>query len=1825
MFTKSIKKIWISLISLTAALCLVCGFLFTVNVSAGVFTGLSEEATLSKIVTEKGVTIDGCEVEYLEFEMGASGNTWFMTQFTGKNAPNYAVRAVQGYSTWDGKYTNWNSQYQQTITELGLLICNSTEYGGFHIPAYRGSTNILTAWERGLLQAQNESGTNLLGMRYYDSTTTYVQIVGYEVATDSSTNATFTVYLFEVTDSGLSLVAHATDTKGSNTNALAGTKAVIYGNIQASSASSAADDYGLSAQNNPDCVVFQYAKPANSLQGLMQNVSDHYEYKDDLKTALGLTDVDTDYVFDVPEVPEVVIPEVTTLSSSATLAQIKATTGVASDVEYIEFDADYEKDVWFITQFTGKNAPNFAVRATQGFSTWGSNTTAASSINGTNTWHAGMLLTQTSEETWQGLYCYRGTITNSSTRRGNVAAADGLGVYKQTDGTEYIQIIGYSPQADGTTATLTAYVFKVANGQATLLSSGTANPTYAANALAGRKAVIYGNIGVTSAFQGPSSVSFQYETPANDLSTLINNLQSDYAYKDDLATALNVELKQPEAEVEESTVLPSSATLNKIVTDGYGVASNVQSVAFDGFAGNTWFMVQFTGNNAPNFAVRSTAQFTEWGEATKGNDAGMLICTSCFENQRDLRVFRGTNTSNSNGGNRRGLSNYTEGSWNNGPGNEYFNASTEYVMIVGYTKNATTETSADITIYIYKVSSGALVQTYSTVATATYAYNGLSGNKAILYGNIGVTASQMGPDGVTFSYVEPADSLEGLLKNVKDTYAYKDDLISMLSLGEADTDYQTTQLEASATLSQIQATSGETSGVAYIEFDADYEKDVWFMTQFTGRNAPNFAVRATQGFSTWGSNTTAQTDIDGVSTWHAGMLLAQSTEYNSWNGLYCFRGTNTNRDQNWYRGSLQATTSGQGIGLYNQTAGKEYIQIIGYSPLENNSSALLTAYVFEVKNGNISLVYSGEVEATAAANALVGRKAVIYGNINLSATTDDDVNTSVSFSYQTPANSLSELLDSLDDGYIYKTALTEIIAEETKPVMTLMDMDGNVILTAEDAYELPASNLANFVGWYCKEDGKLYKAGEVFRIESEMTFVEIALDMFMADGASVRVSYTDTQYGGLRFEAIVNKTALDLLADKAIWTGAIVPTDLLNGEFTLNSESIKTISLANKVVGADGNYHAYITLTNVKYANYYREYSARAFVTLTYADGSTATYATGYHETNNSRSIYEVSVEAYKAGDNSSNPVLLSYIDSTVVLSLRANDDDMMVLSTAHTLDGLPVNYTRKYSATVNGDTLSIEVSLADRLASVGKVPVYVYYGKEQLTKYTATYSNGVCTIANFTYSNAPIYDQTNSGFDYWAYSGVCDNWYKSTNAAGEEITVWGDTLQNEANTNKYFNAGFNVLFIDWTIPYGGMSEAYFERSQVKEVMDYAATKGKKCFLYVTQLHALSSSETSLIVTDGTADGVNTFASQEELNNYVAKMLSGVANHSAFYGVSLVDEPYYYQFDAIGEVYKAVQAVAPGAFCNINLNPMSKDYRALERYNKAMNDKFAKYDTTTESGDDLAKLVAMAVKDADMQAAYKEYLETYYEKVGQYCKYIQYDSYPFAEESLLDYYFLNMQIVSDFATEKGMQFGHVYQSSNFGRALTKNDMYWQTNIGMAMGVKTHAYYTYYPRPDNATVDTESTFVDREGNTNSMYTWMKGIHEEMAVTATALSNFTYQGLKYYSGTAVSGADTSAIAKMTNNYTFKKLSNVSNTKGHALVTELYDEETNRYGYFVLNATDPSVSSSTNVTLTFEGFSHVMIYANGMPSQVELENGKYTLSLSTAMGAFIVPYNA
>ena len=124
-----------------------------------------------------------------------------------------------------------------------------------------------------------------------------------------------------------------------------------------------------------------------------------------------------------------------------------------------------------------------------------------------------------------------------------------------------------------------------------------------------------------------------------------------------------------------------------------------------------------------------------------------------------------------------------DGTMGVGAGNECFAASKNYIMIIGYTQNASVSTSADVTCYIFEINAdGTLTLLINKTATGTYAYNALTGTKAVIYGNIGVTAEQLGPDSVTFTYATPKATLEELIGGVADTYQYKAALKTSLNL-----------------------------------------------------------------------------------------------------------------------------------------------------------------------------------------------------------------------------------------------------------------------------------------------------------------------------------------------------------------------------------------------------------------------------------------------------------------------------------------------------------------------------------------------------------------------------------------------------------------------------------------------------------------------------------------------------------------------------------------------------------------------------------------------------------------------------------------------------------------------------------------------------------------------------------------------------------------------------------------------------------------------------------------------------------------------------------
>ena len=1266
--------------------------------------------------------------------------------------------------------------------------------------------------------------------------------------------------------------------------------------------------------------------------------------------------------------------------------------------------------------------------------------------------------------------------------------------------------------------------------------------------------------------------------------------------------------------------LSEEVTLNRITAEAGITAEGTTAdfIEFDGFGGNTWFMTEFVGKNAPNYAVRAIQGYSTWDDLTVKTAwyspagasitvSGMLICNTWEANHNAIAVYRGTNTSSS--GTRRawpddtvsGMNRYVEG--------------TRYIQIIGYEPGADGY-AATFTTYTFVVGEDGALTMYSATATDTHSANALGGSKAVIYANI-----NRGPESISFTYAQPATTLSALVNNLSDGYQYKRALMNSLSI-EAE---PTENLRNTVTFDRIAATAGitaEGTTADFIEFDG-FDGNTWFITEFDGQNAPNYAVRALQGYSVWDATTAALTTaVDGYGTiTPAGMLICNAWEAH-WTAVGVYRGTNTSST-----GSRRAWPDDTASGMSRYVAGTRYIQIIGYEVGENGYAATFTTYTFIVNADDSLTKYSVTATDTHSANALKGSKAVIYANINRGPE-------SITFNYERPASTLGGLINNLSDNCKYKEQLLTVLSiekAETKTI-TLVDSEGNELWTetASGSYTLPQSDLANFVGW--AYNGKVYQAGDaIYDLSEDVTATEVSFELSLLDGASVRVSSTTEQYGGLRFTVKISTLALDVLGDSIVTTGMIVPTDLIEGEFDIAESQAKSKVLENLVAKEDGYTYGYITLTNIQYKNYNRAFSAKAYCSVTYANGTVKVYETAYNEEVHSRSIYQVSVEAWNANDSRSSTVLKEYLNNTVNIAAQRNGADGYTFVAEHENDAL-VDYERAYSiatqeydATTGNATVTLNIDIAERLYESGElpaIPVTVWVGSVPVrTSVTVNnYADGVATCS-FVIDDTPIYQMSDGEYTLWAYSATCDDWYQVNGGANLETdrTYFEDgTRQTPENTKLYKDAGFNVLFVDWTFNYNGV-ESTFATSKLKTVMDQAYAEGLKCFIFESNLHHLSKTTSSLIDAEN-ADGTSKFVSQEALNEHVAYILREVKEHPAFYGVSLVDEAYYTMFPAMGEIYRAVQEVCPGVYVNMNLNPLSNDYRAMQRYS-------AEYADANEYSN-------YTVEQA--KAAYEQYLDSYYQYIGQYCGYVQYDDYPLMQGTLqsgyhnvLTEHLLTMQTVSDFATEKGLKTQKVYQTHMYGnlrRAPTTNDMYWQMNLGIAMGMKAHSYYTYYPVPntsDSELPDDTATIVDREGNPNELYYTIQTLQTEMQITAKALAHFTYQDLKYYTKGSNLG-DTDFLNDVENTATMQYLTGVSlGSNGVVLTTELKDESLNQYGYYVVNATDSTQTMAQTVTLTFAGYSNVQVYQNGVVTNYQLIDGSITLSLACGKGAFVLPY--
>ena len=484
---------------------------------------------------------------------------------------------------------------------------------------------------------------------------------------------------------------------------------------------------------------------------------------------------------------------------------------------------------------------------------------------------------------------------------------------------------------------------------------------------------------------------------------------------------------------------------------------------------------------------------------------------------------------------------------------------------------------------------------------------------------------------------------------------------------------------------------------------------------------------------------------------------------------------------------------------------------------------------------------------------------------------------------------------------------------------------------------------------------------------------------------------------------------------------------------------------------------------------------------------------------------------------------------------------------------------------------------------------------------------------------DAPDYSKSTKEFTTWAYSSTYDGWWQTLDENKKFVRLENSEETPVAVTTKetlqeYKDAGFNTLFINYVFPYRTLEER-FETSRTKQIMDWAAEVGLKCIIFDGCTRELASTQESLINPEK-ANGKRFFNSQEELNEYVAYCMKNVIKHPAFYGISILDEPTYKCFPAFGQVYKAVQACAPGAYVCMNLLGLAVDGKFTSSVLKYCE---GAWDMTAVEG-------------------YTKYVTHYADCTG--APYIQADVYPMrltpdGKPSLTTNALNTPRFLAEFCKKRDMELHYVLQTSAFSvgfgdnllpwlRAPNKKEMYWQVNIAMAFGVTSYSYWNYYPVVNTASehYDEKSSFLDIAGNKNDMYYWMQDIHKEMQKMAKVLLCFKYENSGVFCKEPIAGAriHINGLGETT----FTKLSKVNvETAGAILVTEMYDKANSRFGYFIVNVTDPVVEGGSNVTLKFDEFDKVQIWNKGEVEKRAIENNALRVEFEIAQGIFVIPY--
>lgn len=453
-------------------------------------------------------------------------------------------------------------------------------------------------------------------------------------------------------------------------------------------------------------------------------------------------------------------------------------------------------------------------------------------------------------------------------------------------------------------------------------------------------------------------------------------------------------------------------------------------------------------------------------------------------------------------------------------------------------------------------------------------------------------------------------------------------------------------------------------------------------------------------------------------------------------------------------------------------------------------------------------------------------------------------------------------------------------------------------------------------------------------------------------------------------------------------------------------------------------------------------------------------------------------------------------------------------------------------------------------------------------------------------------YEGKRKEFDLYAYAPPgCET---GDYVVGQDVSNSFRTLERY---KEYKAVGFNMLMSGCIATYYGEE---WQSSMCKKMMDIAYEAGINKYIVGDQAFYELSCEADGIIGEG-----KRFATEQELDAFVANRIKDYSKHPAYYGLYLKDEPHSYLFKAFGEICRSLKRVSPQTFVYCNLLPLDTLRWMDERYPAG----------------------------GDLMERRSKYLEMFLDETG--CDYIMYDDYPFCynkENKVL--YLRCMQHAAELCRDRGIEFKFVAQS--FSMKICNQDYYWvpneqemryQLHLLLGFGIKELGFFTYMPHGANDVEQfpNDGAMITREGKIMPLYYETQKVLKELQAIIPVVTNFEYRH--------------SAYAVKTFNSFLKQLDYMKNDKlinveffetdrEGVLINELYDKENNQYLYRVINVAEvrckEEVGKQQNTVIYFDKkFKFADVFENGTWRKTELDNGTLTLSLFAGDSAYVLVY--